>query len=281
MIATTTINQPPHALLAWEHVTSTVNSFEFTNRSPADPDRADMQRLVNGDESAMERLIARHAKPLRRHIRNLVTEGNIVEDILQDTFQRVYTAQRSYDPRFAFATWLYTIARHRAFDYRRRAERNDRRLVPLEEAGTELATICDPHADPSEALATADDWTTIAEITEELPCPLKEALTLCAEDECSHDALARRLNCSVKALESRLYRARAALRSQLQERQSREHQPRVTCVLNGVRCFPLVAPHDLRTETTKEKKHSRKVSARDVNGHGVFTSTCHNDTNQT
>ena len=279
MIATT-INQSPCALLAWEHVTSTANSFEFTNRFDADPDRADMQRLTNGDESAMERLIVRHAQVLRRHIRNLVTESSVIDDILQDTFQRVYTARRSYDPRFAFATWLYTIARHRAFDYRRRAERNNRRLVPLEEACTELATICDPHADPSEALATADDWTTIAEITEELPCPLKEALTLCAEDECSHDTLARRLNCSVKALESRLYRARAALREELQERRNKERQPRVTNLVNDA-SHPLPSsPHQLPTRTPKEEKLFPKPFARDAGRDGVFTSTCHNETNQ-
>jgi len=281
MIATTTINRPPQPLLAWENVTSTVNSVAFTNRVEADPDRADMQRLVNGDASAMERLMARHVKSLRRHIRNLVNESSVVDDILQDTFQRVYTARHSYEPRFAFATWLYTIARHRAFDYRKRAERTARHFVSLEDASEELESVADHCSNPFESLASADYWTMIAEIAEQLPYPLREALALCAEDECSHEALAHKLNCSIKALESRLYRARAALRSELQAREDKEGQPRVTNFANGGCHFHRIAHHGLHASTAKEEKFFLKTSARDANGHGVFTSTCHNDTNQT
>lgn len=203
----------------------TSRTFHLAHSSPAELDRADMARLAAGDEFAMNRLIARHAKTLKRHLRRLVADNSSLDDVLQDAFQRVYAARHNYDPRFAFATWLYAIARHRALDYRKREERVRQRFIPLEDALDEALSFEDQRATPCESAASHEFWVHIDQLVRTLPPSLREALTLCCEEDSAHDELAVRLHCTPKALESRLYRARATLRLELEAQEQQEMQP--------------------------------------------------------
>jgi len=76
-----------------------------------------------------ERLYEAHAQPLLGFLFYRTGDRALAEDILADTFERVYSARRSFNRRKASEkTWLYTIALNCLRDQHRRAQAEVRAL---------------------------------------------------------------------------------------------------------------------------------------------------------
>jgi len=69
-----------------------------------------MAELVGGNQLALEYLIERYKSKLFNTIYKLISDRDTAEDILQETFLRVYRERKSYNPVYCFSTWVYTIA---------------------------------------------------------------------------------------------------------------------------------------------------------------------------
>lgn len=185
--------------------------------SETSPDDGElMRRLQAGDDRALDALMERWQVPLRRFIyRSLSNEADAL-DLSQETFVRVYTHRAKFRPGAKFSTWLFSIALNLCRDGIRR--RKVRPAMPLDEAG--LAAASDRSADPSGTapdsdLVRAETAQTVRSAVEALPEPLKTAVLLCEYEDLSLTEAAGVVGCSAKAVETRLYRARALLRESL------------------------------------------------------------------
>ncbi len=69
--------------------------------------------LQGGNMTALTQLIDRYQAPLLRYA-NYLGAGDQDEDIVQDTFIKVYRNINSFDPRRAFSSWIYRIAHNTA-----------------------------------------------------------------------------------------------------------------------------------------------------------------------
>ena len=82
-------------------------------------DRADMQRLAAGEESALNRLMERHAPAIFRFLVRLVGNEDDANDLAQETFVRVYRARDGFRGEAKFTTWLYAVAANLARNHHR------------------------------------------------------------------------------------------------------------------------------------------------------------------
>src|ERR1041385_7972682 len=73
-------------------------------------DSSDMQRLVNGNDAALNNLMERHGERLFHYLIRQLQNEEDAGDVAQETFVRVYQHRAKFDPRQKFSTWLYTIA---------------------------------------------------------------------------------------------------------------------------------------------------------------------------
>lgn len=94
-----------------------------------------IKRAQEGDETAFADLVHLYARRLYRFLRGRGSEANDAEDIVQETFIKAHRALRRYDSRYAFSTWLYTIARREAVSLYRR----NRQAVAFEPLSPMLA----------------------------------------------------------------------------------------------------------------------------------------------
>jgi len=87
------------------------------------------RRARNGDRHAFEVLVRRLVRPALAAAWELVPTREDAEDVVQDTFARVWRQLQRYDTTRPFAPWFFTILRNVA----RNATRRDRRwdMVPL------------------------------------------------------------------------------------------------------------------------------------------------------
>ena len=82
-----------------------------------------LQRIVTGDEAALAELYDRHSRLAYTLIMRILGSPSDAEEVLQETFVRVWSRADTYDAvQGSPATWLTRIARNRAID-RLRARR--------------------------------------------------------------------------------------------------------------------------------------------------------------
>jgi RNA polymerase sigma-70 factor (ECF subfamily) len=87
-----------------------------------------------GSEPAFAQLVERFAGPLIGHLVGRGWSESDAEDLAQDSFVKAWHHLASYDSRWAFSTWLFTIANRLAISQHRR----QRPTVPT--TGLELAS---------------------------------------------------------------------------------------------------------------------------------------------
>lgn len=183
-------------------------------------DRADMARLADGQDSGLDRLMARHASGVFHFLVRMLGNEEDAQDLAQETFVRVHRACTSYRPQQKFSTWLYTIAANLARNQHRWRSRHPTASLDAPAESTEQ-TLADALPSPLEAPDRAVDAAELAQAVrravDELPPDLRDAIVLCEWEELAVAEAAAVLESSPKAVEARLYRARRWLRERLRQ----------------------------------------------------------------
>jgi len=184
-------------------------------------DAADMQRLVADGDSALNNLMERNSERLFHYLIRLLHDESDAAEIAQESFVRVYQHRARFDSRQKFSTWLYTIATNLARDRLKWRSRHPQ--VSLEGAlsGTNLAmkdVLPDPKPSPDDVLYSKERAQAVREEIRKLPEDLRTALILSEYELLPNAEIANLLGCSVKAVESRIYRAKERLRESLEGR---------------------------------------------------------------
>jgi RNA polymerase sigma-70 factor (ECF subfamily) len=178
-------------------------------------DAQDMARLVAGGDAALNDLMERHAEKLFHYLfRSLQDEADAAE-LAQDTFVRVYQNRAKFDARQKFSTWLYAIASNLVRDRFRWRSRH--RQVSLdaenEASGYDFRETLSGHGpSPSESLQAEERAEGVRRAVAALPEELRLPLILAEYEGRSQAEISEILGCSVKAVETRIYRARQQLR---------------------------------------------------------------------
>jgi RNA polymerase sigma-70 factor (ECF subfamily) len=181
-------------------------------------DRADMERLMAGQDAALNDLMERHAPPIFRFLCRMVGNEDDANDLAQETFARVFRARANFRLGDKFSTWLYTIAANLARNHFRWRARHPN--ISLETGADDPEQSLEnflPASDapPNEQTLTIERAAVVRAEVSRLPEDLREATVLCEWEECSVAEAAAILETTAKAVESRLYRARKILRERL------------------------------------------------------------------
>ena len=93
------------------------------------------QRLKNQDVDALAELYDRYGRLIYYLIYRIVGNTSAAEDLVQESFLRVWNSIQNYDPaRGPLARWMVSVARNRAIDYLRSWEgRMSQGMLPIHE----------------------------------------------------------------------------------------------------------------------------------------------------
>ena len=177
-----------------------------------------MTRLASGHGAALNELMERHAPKLFNYLVRCLQNEEDAADAAQETFVRVYQNCAKFDTRMKFSTWLYAIATNLVKDRYRHRSRHPQVSLDAENEATGKdfrESVPEHNPTPSESLQGAERAVAIRKAVAQLPEELRTALILSEYEELSHIEIGRVLDCSAKAVETRIYRARKQLRSSL------------------------------------------------------------------
>jgi RNA polymerase sigma-70 factor, ECF subfamily len=180
-------------------------------------DREDMARLNAGHDVALNALMDRHSERLFHYLVRQLNNESDAADLAQETFVRVYHHRARFDPGQKFSTWLYAIATNLLRDRFRWHKRHPQVSLDAEREETSaiLDALPDGAASPSEQISAEERAAEVRAAVESLPEELRTSLILSEYEGLSHAEIGATLNCSAKAIETRLYRARNHLRKRL------------------------------------------------------------------
>ena len=83
-----------------------------------------VQAFLDGDSRAFSELVGRYDKRLLNFIYRTVGDRERAQDLVQETFVRVYRHLHRFDQTKKFSTWIYTIASNLAKNELRNRSRN-------------------------------------------------------------------------------------------------------------------------------------------------------------
>jgi RNA polymerase sigma-70 factor (ECF subfamily) len=184
---------------------------------PSDQDL--IERVLKRDGRALETLFERYGEMIRRHLARMAGDSAAAQDLLQETFLRVWTRAAQWDGRGSFKAWLYRIATNLALNHLRSVRR--RREQPLEIAGewdgdtdeyVSPAWAIDADApEPEDVLEMAERHARYRRLVNRLPEEKRAVLRLVHEMEMSHQDAADELGIPESTVKSRLYYAKQRL----------------------------------------------------------------------
>jgi RNA polymerase sigma-70 factor (ECF subfamily) len=176
-------------------------------RSRAGIDRGEarwLERARCGDEQAFAELVEAYQRPVFNLCYRMLGETGEAEDAAQESFLRAANNLRRYDPARSFSTWLLAIASHHCIDQLRR-----RRLVvdSLEELEP-WEEPADQTPGPESAASRREGRQAARALLSRLGPQDRAVVVLRYWEDLSTEEIASALSLTVKAVKSRLHRAR-------------------------------------------------------------------------
>lgn len=164
-----------------------------------------------GRQAAYAEIMRRYRDPIYRLVRGHAGEDEEALDLVQECFATAFSSLGRYQPDRPFRPWLSRIAINKCRDWHRR--RAVRRLfafaVPLSD--TEAETVSDLAVTPDVVAVDRQELERLWRAVADLPVSLREPLVLAAIEGLPYAEIASILAISEKAVETRIYRARAKL----------------------------------------------------------------------
>lgn len=178
--------------------------------------KLDLSALQRRDPAAFRQLVETYSPRIYNLALNMLSNPDLAEDVLQETFVNAYRAIDRFEGRAHVSTWLYRIA-YNAVLMRLRKEKRAPRVQSLEdEVDAETLPVTGGWAEtPERQLLQAELWQKMDEALANLSEALRSVFVLRDVQGLSTAETAEVLDLSQTAVKSRLHRARLALRGQL------------------------------------------------------------------
>ncbi|MBO4571553.1 MAG: sigma-70 family RNA polymerase sigma factor [Bacteroidales bacterium] len=170
-------------------------------------DKELIELALADDQGAFSMLLSRYGKPLKSHVMNYVKVEADAEDICQRSFEKAFRDIGSYNKKYAFSTWLYTIAQNEAIDHLRR-NRSTISSISLETPGVlSLSGDSTPEDRVMEDQAVAELLTFI----DRLPATYKTIAEYRFIRDYAYEDIADELSIPLGTVKTRINRARKML----------------------------------------------------------------------
>ena len=171
-----------------------------------------VRRCLRKDEDACTQLVEAHARMVGTVIWRATGDHDVVEDLAQETFLRVFRGLPYFDQRAKLSTWIYTVAHRVAIDHLRQTARCPDRP---NEANLDVDHQPSSGLDPELAASRNELDRIIYEQLGRLPDKYRLPLVYAAIDELDHGTIARMLKVRRGTVKTLVFRGRQLLKERV------------------------------------------------------------------
>ena len=171
-----------------------------------------VQQFLDGEARAFAEIVRRYDKRLLNFVYRTVGDRERAEDLVQETFVRVYRHLHRFDQTKKFSTWIYTIAGNLAKNELRNRSRNPlvlfQTIVKNWDADFRPLEWEDTRTKPDDLYRKRFVRQKVEEAVAELPEHHRTVFVLRELQGKSYEEIAEITGCNLGTVKSRLNRAR-------------------------------------------------------------------------
>lgn len=167
------------------------------------------RRFLDGDESAFREILDMYSENLIFFINRYVNNISVAQELSEDVFVEILLHKKRYNFKTSLKTYLFTIGRNKAVSYVRRCARRPEYAYEYVENEADRKSIEDE-------FIRKEQERELHEALERLNSDYKTVLHLIYFEDMSADEAAAVMKKNKKQIENLLYRAKQALRKELE-----------------------------------------------------------------
>ena len=172
-----------------------------------------IQATIAGDSNAFSALVKRYNRDVFGFAFYMVKDRSDAEDIVQETFVKVWKNLKKFKPEQRFKSWLLAIARNTTIDYiRKRRHANFSDFDDEEGSNAIVDTLVDEERLADEIASLAESAGQIANAVKGLPEIYRTVLALRYDGGLAFEEISKILGKPVNTVKSQHRRALIALR---------------------------------------------------------------------
>ena len=187
-------------------------------------DRDLVVRARGGDQDAFAEIVRSYQRRVYGVALRMTRRHEVADDIAQDAFLRAYRSLDRFELGRPLGPWLVKIAVNLSINYLNAPARREQALYTedMPEGPAEAALSADPSREPLESnpirrLASSEFARALAGALEKLTPEHRAVLLLKVDEGLRYDEIAETLSISRGTVMSRLFRARAHLKTLLED----------------------------------------------------------------
>ncbi|MBR2452168.1 MAG: sigma-70 family RNA polymerase sigma factor [Rikenellaceae bacterium] len=183
-------------------------------------DSALLNEYLSGNKDAISQLIELHRKKVFDYVMMMVKDGDIADDIVQETFIKVvrFIDERRYTDNGRFLSWVMRIAHNQVIDYFRQNKHENK--ITESDAGFDLLGTVKFSSKTVEDDIVADQIKDdVRRLIEHLPDEQKEVVKMRYYEDLSFKEIAEQTGVSINTALGRMRYALINLRKMIKENQ--------------------------------------------------------------
>lgn len=167
--------------------------------------------FLQGDDKAFVEIIRDYKDGLILYLNGFANNILTAEELTEDVFFKLVTKKPRFNEKSSFKTWLYAIGRNTAVDYLRRNKKKK------EVSAEEIRETEDERLSIEQSYIKQERLLLIHRALEKLKPEYKQVLWLVYFEDFSQKETAKIMKKSVHSIETLVYRARLALKAELEK----------------------------------------------------------------
>ncbi|OFY42272.1 MAG: hypothetical protein A2X18_13015 [Bacteroidetes bacterium GWF2_40_14] len=169
-----------------------------------------IKEALENNQAACSRLVEKYREPVQAFILGIIPQAQDAEDICQETFDKAFRNLTMYNSRWAFSTWLFTIAQNTSLDYYRKKKSSPPPLNNLDSLDGNSGVI-DLAQSPEENLITNQTFDELINAIKALDPKYRKVAELRFIQEFAYEEIASELSLPVNTVKTRISRAKKLL----------------------------------------------------------------------
>ena len=178
-----------------------------------------VKQAIRGSQKAYTVLMDRYRNSIYHMMLKMVKNREDADDLTLEAFGKAFNKLESYEPRYAFSTWLFKIAINNCIDYIRKKRLKLLSIDDPIEANSDhdfSNNIRSGTLDPEERFIRKQRVKLMRTILSKLSLKYRLMIELRFFEEMSYDEIANELNIPLGTVKAQLFRAKEILYSLLQ-----------------------------------------------------------------
>ena len=164
-----------------------------------------VEAAQQGDQAAFGCLVERFQRDVYGKAFSILKNHLDADDVVQETFLRVYRALPGFRFESSFRTWLITITTRQALNFLARKRSNHESLDPSEDGPEHLALRVE--GNQLTALLDLESRRILREAMPRLPQRQRQALLLKIQNDWKYEEIAREMAISVGSVKAHIFHA--------------------------------------------------------------------------